>query len=124
MLNVPLLRRAQRSILDYNQRFDMHRWTCCMAGHIVKAADPSINLERMQDPNEFAAAVAGISEYEAHGLFLTWGSEDYTREQAVARINKLIIDHAEDATRSITNCPPENMSDQADSSRLASSILP
>ena len=68
-----------------------------MAGHIVKAADPSINLERMQDPNEFAAAVAGISEYEAHGLFLTWGSEDYTREQAVERINKLIIDHAEDA---------------------------
>jgi hypothetical protein len=95
-MNVPLLRRAQRSILDYNQRFDMHRWTCCMAGHIVKAADPSINLERLQDPNEFAAALVGISEYEAHGLFLTWGSEDYTREQAVARINKLIIDHAEE----------------------------
>lgn len=37
MLNVPLLRRAQATILDPNIPFDMGNWGCCIAGHIHAA---------------------------------------------------------------------------------------
>jgi hypothetical protein len=103
MLNVSLVRRAQLSLMDPKRQFDMNRWDCCIAGHIVKGYKDQgheIAFKPWSDnPTVYAAGLINITPAEALPLFTTWGNAWYTRKQAVARLDQLIADHADDAAK-------------------------
>lgn len=96
-MNIKLLRRAQRSILDPNNRFDMNDWCCCIAGHILQAAGEPVSLEQIVKNaaiiphGAVIAADAGEFAEPLRDLFVAYASWDTTnRNQAVAGLDRLI----------------------------------
>ena len=90
MINVELLKKAQASILDPRRTFDMQDWSCCIAGHIVRAHDEKLwGRTAYGKQCVTAIGVAGLDPNVAHALFTRFIGH-LSRKEAALRLQALI----------------------------------
>ena|ERR1700741_587815 len=86
-----LIRRAQASIADPVNRFDMTWWDACIAGHICKLAA----LDGLVVPFGYTVAgwathLLGLSEEQMVATFYTYGNDWGDRKVAIAKLEGLL----------------------------------
>lgn len=108
-MNVKLLRKVQKFLLDEPRRFDMCNWitnqaenmdvlkdppcgtACCIAGAVYVIAnklqlDPEKEYPSSAEVNYFAISALGLGKVEADRLFLTpWWPEELYKKYDSAR---------------------------------------
>lgn len=88
-LNIPLLRRAQASILNPENLFDMQNWHFCIAGHICRAAGLDVEKIPTADIANRAIALAGAHAADLYPLFVAPGSWS-SRQMAAMSLDAFI----------------------------------
>lgn len=93
-MNIELLRKAQASILDENNEFDMMDWRCCIAGHICSAAGKPVTLDALVNRSIDVGARA-LTLANAHGTGLgNLFAFRFNRVEAAAAIKHLIVQYS------------------------------